>query len=177
MFPDDEVDDFNPVGGQWMFTQSAPTGLWEVVGPSVPGSYQAEYRASGGFDDPEGVSNRIIVVAPGGATLSASPELVGPGETVVVSWDTPGRPDAQDRIGFFRKGDPSDDQHLIDTWHDTRGQSRGSVEISAPSFGAYEARYFTKAVVEPAACSNVVTAEFRWPGSSGHGTPPHAKTQ
>ena len=72
-------------------------------------------------------------------TLTVSPNAVGPGEQISVSWAAPGRLRTSDWIGLFAVGVPntSYDEGL---WQYTVSPS-GTMTFTAPGPGDYEFRY------------------------------------
>lgn len=72
-------------------------------------------------------------------TLTVSPNAVGPGEQISVSWAAPGRLRTSDWIGLFAVGVPntSYDEGL---WQYTVSPS-GTMTFAAPGPGDYEFRY------------------------------------
>src|SRR5215471_19894284 len=73
-------------------------------------------------------------------TLSATAISVQPGQSVSVSWTSPGG-SAKDWIGWFKVSD-SNTAYDASRWRYTGGASSGSFTITAPTtVGAYEFRY------------------------------------
>ena len=106
----------------------------------------------------QSVTVTVTNPAPTDFSVSASPSVVAPGDTITVTW---GAPPAQlaynDWIGMYAQGAPNN-QYL--GYRYTSGQMTGSVTFTAPSTpGDYEFRYLLKGQYQSVATSNVVTVQ------------------
>jgi hypothetical protein len=98
------------------------------------------------------------VVFSGVYTLTASANVVDPGDPLSVSW-TASAGATLDWIAFIRVGDPNNDNGW---WDYTGGKTSGTLTLSAPTQpGQYEFRYLPNDGYVDAARSSLVTVGSR----------------
>jgi hypothetical protein len=121
----------------WRYTGGAPSGTINIPKPAGSGYYEVRYLRNDSYTDVAARSHAFQLI--GSYGVSVTPQAVGAGGSLTVTWYAPpGRP-YTDWIGLYLIGAPN---RPALWWQYTNGGTSGTCTAPAPSTpGDYELRY------------------------------------